>query len=162
MKKLVSILLVLVLASVLVLTACGEKPEPAPSGTTLSAKEVWNKVMEVSGFGEMTLVPTRDYADIYGIDSSKIEDSVWYMSENSATNADEVAIMKVNDPAYADALKKILEDRVETQVNVCRTYAPEQAAKLEKTEVVSAGSWVYYCVGDNYDAMMNVLNTVMK
>ena len=161
MKKIASVLIAVLFASMLVFTACSGSSGTV-TGEIPPVSEIWTKVKEASGFGEMTLVPTRDYLDIYGIDSKKLAESVWYMSENSATNADEVVIMKAADSSYVDTLSKLLKERVDSQINVCKKYSPEQAAKLEKTEVVTAGDYVYFCVGDNYDAMMSVFRSIFK
>ena len=164
MKKALPIILAaIMLFSLVSFAACETKPKDDPTPVAdLTAAALWEKVKAVSGFGGMTAVPARDYGDIYGIDSSKLADSAWYMSENPSTNADECAIFKVSDASYADTLKKVLEDRVARQLSVTKTYSPEQAAKLENVEVVVNGSWVCYCVGDNYADMMNVINANIK
>lgn len=165
MKKFASVLLaILMLAALFTMSACNNNnggDDPAPSAN-ITPSELWDKVKAVSGFGGMTVVPLRDYTDVYGIDSTKIAESAWYMSENPSINADECALFKVSDASYAETLKKIFEDRVARQLALTKTYSPEQAAKLENVEVVSVGSWVCFCVGDNYADMMNVINSNIK
>ncbi len=162
MKKALTIILAAVmLLSVIAFAACNDNNGPKPAAN-VSASELWEQVKAVSGFGPMTAVPARDYGDIYGIDSSKIAESAWYMSENPPINADECAIFKVSDPAYAETLKKIFEDRVARQLALTETYSPEQAAKLKGAEVVSSASWVCYCVGEGYADMMTVINKNIK
>ena len=155
MKKLVSVFTVfcMILALCLSLAACGggEAKE-----VTKSAAEIYSAVAAAGKLGGMTPVPARDLSDVYGIDSAKIEDSAWYMSENPSLNADEVALFKVSDAAYASALSALLKDRIARQLQVAETYSPEEASKLKAAEVVTVGSWVYYCIGTENSAMMDV------
>ena len=136
--------------------------EPTPHK---SAQEVYEDVLAVSGFGNMTLVTNRDYAEIYGIDLNKIskEDHVWYVSENVSLNADEVVILRVEKEEYLDTLVTLLQKHLDTRLAVAETYSPEEAAKLKNVEIATAknstGLWVYYCVGENYTKMMGVLRT---
>lgn len=168
MKKLVSIVAIAAILLTLALgfAACSgsDKPEnDVPSQTvTKSAAEIYNAVAAVANFSGMTVVPTRDYTDIYGIDASKVEESVWYMSENPSLNADEVAIFKLSDESYADELAGLFKDRIERQLQVAETYSPDEAAKLKDAQVVVKGGWVYYCIGAESDAMMKVLGTEIK
>ena len=165
MKKILSVFIAVVMTlSALAFTACAKKPV-SPANTdepAANVSELWEKAKAVSDFGEMTPVPQSDYLEIYGIDATKVEESVWYMSENPAVNADEIAIFKLSDAGYAETLAGIFRSRIDRQINLANTYSPDEASKLEKTEVVTEGSFVYFCVGDNYDAMINVLKTTNK
>ena len=165
MKKTIIITLALVFALSLIFAGCGKVEEIANTpivDSVFTVSQIYDKVKEVAGFGGMTAVPQRDYSDIYGIDASKISESVWYMSENPSLNADEVAIFKLSDSSYADTLAGIFRDRISRQLEVAKTYSPDEAGKLEKAEVVVAGSYVYYCVGKASDAMMAVFKTLIK
>lgn len=156
MKKTVSVFAVIAIILIMALgiAACGGSE---PKEVTKSASEIWNAVSAVAKFEGMTPVPARDMGDVYGIDSSKIADSVWYMSENPSLNADEVAIFKVNDESYAGELGTLLKDRIARQLQVAETYSPDEAAKLKAASVNVVGNWVYYCVGAENAAMMEVL-----
>lgn len=167
MKKLVSTIVVfaLVLLFAFSMTACknADKNDGTPSYTSAkSPAEIYTAVSAAAGFGGMTIVPTRDYADIYGIDASKVDQSVWYMSENPSLNADEVAIFKLNDESYTQELANLFKDRIARQLQVAETYSPAEAAKLQNAEVFTKGSWVYYCIGTEAEAMLKVFNTEIK
>ena len=153
MKKLFTVF-TLICAFALLTAACtGNKPKEV----TKSAAEIYTLAAEAGKFGVMTPVPAADLTDIYGIDASKLEEHAWYMSENPSLNADEIGIFKVNDAAYANTLAGILNDRIARQLNVAETYSPEEAAKLKNAQAVAVGSWVYFCVGSDNAAIMNVL-----
>ena len=167
MKKLVSALLVLVLVLTAASFGCSggnDKPDNTEEavGFNGAALDVYNAANAVSGFGTMTAVPKADYSDIYGVDTSKVEDSVWYVSENPSLNADEIAVFKLSDPSYAETLKGIFEARIARQLSVAETYSPEEAGKLENASVTVLGSWVYYCVGSASEAMNSAINGLLK
>lgn len=160
MKKLISILtLAALLVCAVTSLGCGSG-EAAVKDVAASA--LYQAASAVSGFGTMTPVPASDYSDIYGIDTSKIADSAWYCSENSSLNADEIAIFKVSDPAYAETLKGIFESRIARQLEVAKTYSPDEAAKLEKAKVTVVGNYVFYCIGAASDAMTAAIETALK
>ena len=128
----------------------------------LDLESIFERVQEAAGFGGMTPVLARDFSDIYGVDTTKVADALWYMSENPSMNADEFAIFRVSDPEYREALAEIFRTRIERQIQVAEAYSPEQAAKLKETEVIVSGSYVYFCVTENYDAVMEVLEPAVR
>ena len=156
MKKIIAIVLV-ILAAACVVSGCSGKP--ADNKQPKSAAEVYADVSAAGGLSAMTPVPARDYNEIYGVDTSKVGDSAWYMSDNPSLNADEVAVFLLSDASYAADLVKLLEGRVARQLSVAESYSPDEAGKLKQTVVTTAvnaaGTWVYYCVGTEYAKMMD-------
>ena len=152
-----AIITVLIAVCSVFLFGCKEQAGEKPITVTKTAAEIFADVKAVSGFGNMTAVPTRDYMDIYGIANNNVEDAAWYMSENPSLNGDEVAIFKAVDEQFAKELVSVFESRIERQKQVAESYSPEELAKYQKTQVTRVGNWVYYVVGDNYTQMMNVL-----
>ncbi len=156
MKRIVSVFTLVMMALALMLTACSGSSEKEKQ-VTKSAAEIYTAVSEAGKLEAMTAVPSRDFSDVYGIDAAMIEDSAWYMSENPSLNADEVAIFKLSSEEYAKTLATLLKDRIARQLQVAEIYSPEEAAKIKAAEVVTVGNWVYYCIGTENAAMMNVL-----
>lgn len=172
MKKSFVITVVSVFMAFLTLACfgCGKKPanadptaEPGdsePAVEKITAEQLYNDVLAVSGFGNMTAVSKRDYAEIYGIDANNFLDHIWYQSENPSLNADEIAIFLVKNEKehYVSVLKSLLEKHIETRLNVAESYSPEEAGKLREAEVTTVqgktGTWVFFCVGSEYDDMM--------
>lgn len=166
MKKTVSVVLVLLLAlSFAIFSACSKPAKPdetAAPAKPVDMASLWESVKTAAGYGAMTAVPKTDLSDIYGIDVSKIEEQVWYMSENPSLNADEFAMFKLSDASYAEQLSGILKARIERQLQVAQTYSPEQAAKLENAKVTVSGSYVYFCVAENCDAAVNAIESALN
>ena len=75
-----------------------------------SAKTLQQLFDEISSTGKMaalTAVPTEDYFPVFGIETDKVEDSVFYIAENPSSSADEAAIFKAVDETYAKTLERI-------------------------------------------------------
>lgn len=164
MKRIIcsSLLILLCAAFAFGAAACNKAGESEAPRVQKTAEEVYQEVYEVSGFETMTPVPKRDYVEIYGIDPNKFykDDYVWYMSENKALNADEIVIFHVENEDYLGVLVNMLRAHLDQQISIAESYSPEEVAKLKKTEIIdvknSSGLWVYYCVGAEYDKMMDV------
>ena len=170
MKKTIAILFILFTAMALVLPACGGEQDipktddanARPDGNADSVKEVnisdvYNKLIESGFYGQMLPVDDRDMQEIYGIDTGKIKSAAFYMSDNPAVNADEIAIFEVSDPEYMDTLYNILCSRIDAQLRLTETYSVEQHDKLSKTEVKVVGNYCYYIVNDNYSDLMKIM-----
>ena len=60
-----------------------------------NAKTLQQLFDEINSTGKMaalTAVPTEDYLPVFGIETEKVEDSVFYIAENPSSSADEAAI----------------------------------------------------------------------
>lgn len=76
--------------------------------------------------------------------------------------ADEISILHVNSEDDVPKVKKALEDRIESRINVFSGYKPAEVAKLGNAQVVVNGSYVFLIVCDNVDEVKNSINTILK
>lgn len=161
MKKIIAILFIIFAAMALVLPACGGEQGnndiTATPGSEINITDVYNKLIESGFYGQMLPVDERDMQEIYGIDTGKIKSAAFYMSDNPAVNADEIAIFEVSDPEYMATLYNILCSRIDAQLRLTETYSVEQHDKLSKTEVKVVGNYCYYIVNDNYSDLMKIM-----
>lgn len=170
MKRIIAVFIVFSTVIALAFPACGnEQDNPKTNDANATPKtdvgsvseidihDVYNKLIESGYYGQMLPVDDRDMQEIYGIDTGKIKDSAFYMSDNPAVNADEIAIFEVSDPEYMDTLYNILRNRVDAQLRLTETYSVEQHDKLSKTEVKVVGNYCYYIVNDNYSDLMGIM-----
>ena len=87
----------------------------------------------------------------YNLDASKIEASAFY--SNSNATAEDIAVVKVNDEAYADTVKKAFEDRIAEQKKSFQDYNAAEVPKLEDAVVKVSGKYVVLVVsGDSAKA----------
>ena len=137
--------------SAVLFTACGGGAKQA------DVQKVYEQLIATDNFSAMIKVPERELQDVFGIDTSKLKQYAFYMSENSAVNADEIAIFEVSDAGYAEELENICRKRVERQKEITSSYAPEEFSKLEPVEVRRVGNYVYYAVGNDYKSTAKIL-----
>ena len=106
-----------------------------------SAKTLQQLFDEISSTGKMaalTAVPTEDYFPVFGIETDKVEDSVFYIAENPSSSADEAAIFKAVDETYAKTLERIFKARIQAR-NGCYVYYVVSESGAELTEMLDAG-----------------------
>lgn len=137
------------------LTGCGK----APKEVTSTVPEIYNKLVATGHLPAMTPVSERDMIEIYGIDATKILQGAFYLSENYAVLADEVAIFEAVDEEYANTLLGILQARLKSKADLAATYSPEEYAKITKTTAYRVGNYVYFVVSSEYDALMEIMRS---
>lgn len=153
MKKKLILPVMLVIASVLSLSGCGEekkeKVDEAVNPTkaiTEIADDVLNCGIE---FPEMIEVSEENFQIKYGLSEGDYEEyALWWAG--SGADADEVCIIKATDK---EKVKEAVEDRLKGQKEVFRDYVPEQYDKLCETKVKTKGDYIYWlCTNDNKKA----------
>ena len=137
--------------------ACACKGNNTPAVKEADVNKVYELLKATGLLPDLTAVPERDLFETYGIDSSKLKQWVFEMSENYSIDAGEVAIFEVNDESYVQELAEKLQKHLDRIKKVSKDYSPEQSSKLEKVEVKTVGTYVYMVVGENYEALMKVL-----
>lgn len=156
----IAILLALVIAFA-AFAACspsGNTPEESAQPKQADLSEVYSKLVASGKLPALTKVPDRDLSEVYGIDTSKLKQWAFALSENYAVNAGEVALFEVNDASYASVLAGKLQKHLDQTKNVAKNYSdPHQTEKLDPVKVVTAGSYVYFVVGEDYDALMRIM-----
>lgn len=119
--------------------------------------EVYDKLVASGKLPALTKVPERDLFEVYGIDKDKIKQWQFALSENYSVEAGEAALFEVNDESYAETLVGKLQNHLDRIKAVAQNYAPSETAKLEPVEVKRVGNFVYLVVGEDYNALMQIL-----
>lgn len=126
-----------------------------------SAKTLQQLFDEISSTGKMaalTAVPTEDYFPVFGIEADKVEDSVFYIAENPSSSADEAAVFKAVDEAYAKTLERIFKARIQAQAQLAESYSIEQYDKIKNTQIKRNGCYVYYVVSESGAELTEMLD----
>lgn len=127
-----------------------------------SAKTLQQLFDEISSTGKMaalTAVPTEDYLPVFGIETDKVEDSVFYIAENPSSSADEAAIFKAVDETYAKTLERIFKARIQAQAQLAKSYSIEQYDKIKNTQIKRNGCYVYYVVSESGAELTEMLDS---
>lgn len=133
-----------VLALVLLLGGCSHAGT-ADAYTTADAQAL----LDAGAFsGQMEEVDAYVVSMLYGIDGDTVADCACYMAVNTSVSADEVTVLVLTgEDAAADAAAAC-QKRVESQIESCRSYCPDQVPKLEDAVILQRGSTVLFAVGD--------------
>lgn len=153
MKKFLSILVLIAL--VLSLSACGGKKEAAPSAD-LAAVLAEFKLGE-----EMMTLDVNDLVDLYFFDAADIKQSAAAI-HTSGINADEIIMIEAVDADAAARVKNILDARYEAKLNEMRDYIAEEYAIIEKCSVTANGNFVAMIVAPNAPELVEIYNKSIK
>ena len=121
----------------------------------ISLNELYAELNETGLLPPMTAVDNAAMADVYGIDSAKLADHVFYVSQDTSLS-DEVAIFRAADAEYAETLYGILVSRLDAKARMAEGYSAEEYAKCRNASVVRSGQYVYFIVNDGYDTLMKL------
>lgn len=134
-------------------TGCGGK-----SGAK-TLQQLFDEINAAGKMAALTAVPSEDYGSVFGIDTQRVEDSVFYIAETPSSSADEAAIFKAVDEAYAKTLERIFKARIQAQAQLAQSYSVEQYDKIKATQVKRNGCYVYYVVSESGAELTRILDS---
>lgn len=161
MKKVLFIIASLLL-SVVMLTACGT--ETPPTAKDVALYDVLCEInTEFFDDGEnMKLIETSDKLELYyDIPAADVEEYAAEVSKNSATEIDEVVLIKAVDEDAAKRVAEKLELRLQAQKDLCASYSPELLAVAEKCSVSTNGVYVSLIVTEAFDDVSALYNSLL-
>ena len=141
-----------VVLTALTLTACGGGKKAADVDVAKLADELNSSVITTD-----TLSEPQDtmLSSIYFFEDGQLADHKIYMSNN--TTADEIVVAECADEKAAKSVSDLLKTRVGNQKNLFESYNPDEAAKLDKALVKTAGKYAVMVVCDDYDKAESIL-----
>lgn len=144
MKKTITIAMAAVLAVSLLFAGCGksEKTEidmEATMKAMMDATEVEDEMKKMEG---------EVVGNFYTIDENAVDSYLIYTSASGAT-AEEFAIFKAKDASGVEAIKTMLDQRVEDLGKRFEQYIPAEMAKVQNARITENGNYVVFiCAGD--------------
>lgn len=145
MKKTISLLLVL--AMVLGLAACGGKKEEAK---TLDVAALYDSYTQY--LPEMFFPDEDTLLNFLGIQAS---DCAQYKVAICAEGlrADEVWLIEAKDQAALENLQQLAQTRIQAKLDETVTYVPEQYVIVEKAQILTNGLYLALLISPDVDAM---------
>lgn len=145
MKKVFS--LILALALVLSLTACGGKTEEAVSVDVNALYESYSAYMP-----EMFFPDEDTMLNFLGV---SVEDCVQYKVAICAEGmrSDEVWLMEAKDETALENLRQLAQTRIEAKLDETVSYAPDQYVVVEKAVVLTEGNYLALLISPEVDAL---------
>lgn len=152
--------------SALLAGGCGKDgAQPAISDDTGTAAavqeakpvaEIYQEIEQAVSLRSPILMDDDFIMNYYGIDSSRLDEYVFSMSED-ATQAECVIIMKAKDTADLDELAGCLQVVVDEKKNEMEDYLPEQFSIVEKSTVETKGSYVWLVISEQADTILDII-----
>lgn len=145
MKKMIS--LMLALALVMSLAACGSKQEEPVSIDVNALYESYSQYMPDMFYpDEMTMM------DFLGID---VADCTQYKVAICAEGmrSDEVWLIEAKDAAALENLQQLAQTRIEAKKDETVSYAPDQYVVVEKAVVLTQGNYLALFISPDVDAL---------
>lgn len=151
--------LIILLAGLLVFTACGGK---APSKAIDMEAFTSVAVEKLKDDDELVKLSPEKAADFYDLTFDGLEEYIIYISGTRATS-DEVCIMKLSD--NGDSVTKATEavnKRIAEQKADYELYIPAEFEKLNRAVVLSDGNYLVFVSGLEADAVKELIEANKK
>ncbi len=149
MKKLIAIL-----SAFLFLTSCSSLPEP-------DAKELADKIISGQSAGEFEEASADMISILFGLDVENFNDYAVYYSKEPAS-ADIIIIFKSDKKETLEIVKEILEEFRQSRIEDFKGYAPDEAAKLEESKVITKGKYDILTVMPDNQAAQDTVNSAFE
>ncbi|MCR4608443.1 MAG: DUF4358 domain-containing protein [Eubacterium sp.] len=170
MRKKIALIVTLVICT-MGMAACGDKKDDDKKETKtestaavqedFSVSELADKLKAEGSFTDLSPLESKIAVErLYGLDSSKIEDSAFY--SNSNATAEDVAVIKVNDESYVADVKKAIEDRVAEQTKSFESYNAAEVPKLEDAVIITSGKYVVFVVSGDSAKAKDIIKGYIK
>jgi|GEM_PF-1627471 len=174
--RIASALLAVLMAAGL-FAGCSEKPadntpaqpdtpavvEPADPGVTdepvagaSQLEGVYTQIEALNVLPEMYMLGDAYVESYYGISADSIDDKVFAVADDSLL-ADTIIIVKVSANGDASAIEgtfKTINDQKKLELE---SYNPEQYDRVCDAVIKTSGSYVYYIVSDDNDAVAKII-----
>ena len=139
-------LLLIVFVAFLLSQARGAKASLSPF------EDVQSAVLSAADLTPMTEGDNQMIRRIYGLDPDSFEGILLYYP-TSSMSVEEILLVKLTDVSQGDSIRQVMEDRIQSQIDVFAGYGPEQVAMLEKAIVEVRGNYALLVVADQPDAV---------
>lgn len=155
MKRILSVLLVLVLAAlILSFSGCGTDDAAQPREYDLEA--VAAELTASDAFSDiLSAVTVETGSKFYGFDTADVKESVMYCS--TGATAEEIGLFKCVDEAAAARVLESAQARGTSQKAAYESYAPAEIPKLESAVIKADGLYVFYIVANDYSGVNSLI-----
>lgn len=150
-----------VLLCMCLLTACGGTSKTLNDTPLVDAMDKINA--EVFGGGDnMRVIDSLDKLELYyGIDPADVKEFAAEVAKNSATEIDEVVLVKAVDEEAAKRVAEKLELRLQSQKDLCASYSADLLAVADKCAVRTEGVLVTLIITEQYEEAVKICDDLL-
>ena len=152
--------LCLVLSVILLLsfTACAQED----TTKEISLQSVIDGALASGGFQDDLMKLEGDAVTVfYNIDSSKVKDYEIYVSSSGATS-EEVAVFELRNKDDAEAVKKMIDSRIDDLSFKFESYKPEEMYKIKNALIQQTEQYILFVVADEPELTKAVFSNAFK
>lgn len=160
MKK-IFVSIIAALMCMCLLTACGESTKTL-NGTPLDVAVSQINDAIFDGGDNMRVIDSVDKIELYySVDPADVAEFAAEVAKNSATEIDEIVLIKAVDEDAAKRVAEKLEIRLQSQKDLCASYSPELLAIAEKCEVRTESLLVSLIITDEYEKAVSICDDIL-
>ena len=172
MRKITKGIITALLATAMLtsLTACGGNTSSTET-TNSSAVEsnvnasapadITSKIMGDIKFPSMAEIKSDRLSTYYDVDADKIEAFSAYIC-GSGAYPDEIAVFKMKSADDVNAIKTVLDKRVESQTTTFKDYTPDEMYKIDGKNVIISGNYIALIICSDNAGATATFNSMTK
>lgn len=173
MRKITKGIIATLLAAAMLtsLTACGGDNTSSTGTINSSATEssvnasapadITNKIMGDIKFPSMAEIKSDRLSTYYDVDADKIEAFSAYIC-GSGAYPDEIAVFKMKSADDVNAVKTVLDKRVESQTTTFKDYTPDEMYKIDGKNVIISGNYIALIICSDNAGATATFNSMTK
>lgn len=173
MRKITKGIIATLLAAAMLtsLTACGGDNTSSTDTTNSSATEssvnasapadITSKIMGDIKFPSMAEIKSDRLSTYYDVDADKIEEFSAYIC-GSGAYPDEIAVFKMKSADDVNAVKTVLDKRVESQTTTFKDYTPDEMYKIDGKNVIISGNYITLIICSDNAGATATFNSMTK
>lgn len=151
---------ILVLAMLMVLSACSGKKEAVVESKT-PVKDMADQMLEKVEQPPLIELEKENVKNMYHLDPSLLEEYTIRMPMmNVKTN--EMAILKVKNEKDLQVVKEALQQRAKDVQKLFETYLPDQYENAKNYKIMTKGNYVFFVISDKADVLVKEFNTFFE
>lgn len=104
---------------------------------------------------------SKELKRFFGLMADDFNSFLLYTPANTM-DVNELLILELTDTSNVNNLKDIIENRIDSQIELFGSYGPAQCAMLEDYVLKTKGKYIFYCVSDNNDKIYDLFKQKLK
>lgn len=128
---------------------------------SVTAAEIGASIERTVDLSDMTRGDANRLRKFYDIEATELANFVLYTA-SSNVRADELLIVKVNDPGEIANITERVHRRIAVQTSKFQNYRPEEYYLIEKHVLSSKGPFVFFAVSQDAERMERTFDETLR
>lgn len=141
-----------------ILIGCSGKNEDAKDVPVHTIEE---RIRQAASMEDMEKGDRTRLMKLYRLDEEEVQDFVLYTAESNV-EANELAVIKVNQANQAESVKEQIMKRIEAQKVKLKDYRPEQFYLVEKRVLKVKGQYILFTVSKDAEKIEGAFDKALR